>query len=76
MPTRLEIEQVLREHLSGVDSTQVDWPVVLEQLDGLSHAEVARVASEAVKEMLIDNREKLSLDILLASIAERKQHLN
>jgi SpoVK/Ycf46/Vps4 family AAA+-type ATPase len=76
MPTRSEIEQVLREHLTGVDSAQVEWPVVLEQLDGLSHAEVARVASEAVKEMLIDNRGKLSLDILLAAIAERKQHLN
>lgn len=76
MPTRLEIEQVLREQLAGVDSTQVGWTAVLEQLDGLSHAEVARVASEAVKEMLIESRDKLTTDVLLAAIAERKQHLN
>jgi SpoVK/Ycf46/Vps4 family AAA+-type ATPase len=76
MPTRLEIEQVLREHLNGADTTQVVWPTVLEQLDGLSHAEVARVAGEAVKEMLIESRDKLTTDVLLAAIAERKQHLN
>jgi SpoVK/Ycf46/Vps4 family AAA+-type ATPase len=77
MPTVLEIERVLRDHLAltGVDSSEVDWPAVLKQLDGLSHAEVARVANEAVKEMLIESREKLTTDVLLTAIAERKQHL-
>lgn len=75
MPTRLEVEQVLRGHLIGMDSTQVNWPAVLEQLEGLSHAEVARVASEAVKEMLIENLGKLSTEALLAAISERRQHL-
>jgi SpoVK/Ycf46/Vps4 family AAA+-type ATPase len=77
MPTVLEIERVLRDHLAltGVDSSEVDWPAVLKQLDGLSHAEVARVANEAVKEMLIESRDKLTTDVLLTAIAERKQHL-
>ena len=78
MPTVAEIEQVLRDHLavSGVDSSGITWPAVLKQLDGLSHAEVARVANEAVKEMLIESRDKLTTDVLLTAIAERKQHLN
>jgi hypothetical protein len=76
MPTRLEVEQVLRGHLASVDSTQVDWPAVLKELEGLSHAEVARVASEAMKEMLIENLGKLTTQVLLAAIAERRQHLN
>jgi SpoVK/Ycf46/Vps4 family AAA+-type ATPase len=78
MPTVLEIEQVLRNHLAvtGVDSSEVTWPAVLKQLDGLSHAEVARVANEAVKEMLIESRNKLTTDVMLTAIAERKQHLN
>jgi SpoVK/Ycf46/Vps4 family AAA+-type ATPase len=75
MPTRSEMEQVLREHLTNVDSKQVEWPAVLEQLDGLSHAEVARVANEAVKEMLIDGRGNLTTQALLDAIVERRQHL-
>lgn len=75
MPTRSEVEQVLREHLINVDSKQVEWPAVLEKLDGLSHAEVARVANEAVKEMLIDGRGNLTTQALLDAIAERRQHL-
>ena len=76
MPTRSEIEQVLREHLTNVDSKQVEWHAVLEKLDGLSHAEVARVANEAVKEMLIDGRGNLTTQALLDAIIERRQHLN
>ena len=78
MPTVAEIEQVLRDHLavSGVNSSAVIWPDVLTQLDGLSHAEVARVANEAVKDMLIEGRDKLATDVLLTAIAERKQNLN
>lgn len=76
MPTRAEVEQVLREHLTSVDSKQVEWTTVLEKLDGLSHAEVARVANEAVKEMLIEGRETLTTQALLDAIAERRQHLN
>jgi SpoVK/Ycf46/Vps4 family AAA+-type ATPase len=76
MPTRSEMEQVLREHLTNVDSKQVEWSAVLEKLDGLSHAEVARVANEAVKEMLIDGRGNLTTQALLDAIVERRQHLN
>jgi SpoVK/Ycf46/Vps4 family AAA+-type ATPase len=75
MPTRPEMEQVLREHLTNVDSKQVDWAAVLEKLDDLSHAEVARVANEALKEMLIEGRATLSTQTLLDAIAERRQHL-
>ena len=76
MPTRSEMEQVLREHLTNVDSKQVEWSAVLEKLEGLSHAEVARVANEAVKEMLIDGRGNLTTQALLDAIVERRQHLN
>jgi SpoVK/Ycf46/Vps4 family AAA+-type ATPase len=75
MPTRAEIEQVLREHLTNVETTQLEWATVLEKVDGLSHAEVARVANEAVKEMLIDGHGNLTTEALLAAIVERRQHL-
>lgn len=75
MPTRAEVEQVLREHLTNVETTQLEWATVLEKLDGLSHAEVARVANEAVKEMLIDGHGNLTTEALLAAIVERRQHL-
>ena len=76
MPTRAEIERVLREPLATVDARQVEWSTVLEKLDGMSHAEVARVANEAVKEMLIERRENLTTQTLLDAIAKRRQHLN
>jgi AAA+ superfamily predicted ATPase len=78
MPTVEETERVLRDHLlvTGVNVSQVTWPDVLKQLEGLSHAEVAKVANEAVKEMLIEGRDILTTDVLLTAIAERKQHLN
>src|SRR5258708_7685576 len=76
MPSRHEIEQVLLAHLASVDTGQVEWPAVLEQMDGLSHAEASRVANEAVKQMLIENRSNLTTEGLLAAVAERRQHLN
>jgi SpoVK/Ycf46/Vps4 family AAA+-type ATPase len=76
MPSVGDIEQVLREHLASADTRQVEWPRVLGQLDGLSHAEVARVANEAAKDMLIEGHSFLTTQTLLAAIAERRQHLH
>jgi SpoVK/Ycf46/Vps4 family AAA+-type ATPase len=70
-PTLKELEQLLKQRLAGEKTQGLNWKQVLAKARGLSFAEVARVADDAVKERLIEHKDRLTTDLLLSSMADR-----
>ncbi len=71
MPTPSEIEQVLRQRLANEESRAVNWQRVIRSASRLSFAETVRVADDAVKERLIEHKERITTALLLKAIADR-----
>ena len=71
MPTRGELRRVFEQRLANEVDASVDWSRLLRAASKLSFAEAVRVADDAIKERLIENKEKLTTELLLKAIADR-----
>jgi SpoVK/Ycf46/Vps4 family AAA+-type ATPase len=71
-PSQDELAEVLRGRLCGqAGAEKLDWPQILKTADGLSFAECARAADDAMKERLIEELPCLTTDVVVAAIKER-----
>jgi SpoVK/Ycf46/Vps4 family AAA+-type ATPase len=72
-PTHEEIQRLLCRHFRQL---LVEQPAVLEEaarsLEGFSHADVERVALDAVKKAILDGRQSVQTDNLDAAIARQR----
>jgi SpoVK/Ycf46/Vps4 family AAA+-type ATPase len=71
MPTAAEIEQVFRQRLAAENTKAVNWKELLRSTRGLSFADAARVADDAVKERLIEHGDLMTTALLLSAISDR-----
>ncbi len=71
MPTRRELRKVFEQRLANEIRPVVDWNRVLRSASKLSFAEAVRVADDAIKERLIEHKERLTTEMLLKAIADR-----
>ena len=65
-------EGILKTRLSCFDTKGVDWKKVAEKTTGFCQAEVTKIASEAAKRVILDERNQIEQDDLLAVIKERE----
>lgn len=72
-PSRNELELLLKNRLLRESSSSIDWSKVLVAMNGMSFAEAERVASEAIKEKVIEGLPKISTELLIRAAAERKK---
>ncbi|GAA3719775.1 ATP-binding protein [Sphingomonas cynarae] len=72
LPDAQVARAILEGRLSTFDTAPVSWEDATEGVDGLSQADVARVADEAAKRALLAGRDSVETTDLLAAIAERK----
>jgi SpoVK/Ycf46/Vps4 family AAA+-type ATPase len=71
MPTKQELLRVFEQRLVNEESGGVNWPKVLKAAAKLSFAEAVRCADDAVKERLIEHKDRITTELLLAAIADR-----
>lgn len=71
MPTKEELMRVFEQRLVNEDSGEVSWPKVLKVSAKLSFAEAVRCADDAVKERLIEHKDRITTELLLSAIADR-----
>jgi hypothetical protein len=71
-PDAGQAEAVLRNRLSGLETSDVDWPQVVGAGSGLSHAELARAADQAAKDAILDRSKAITTDKLLTAVGERR----
>jgi SpoVK/Ycf46/Vps4 family AAA+-type ATPase len=73
VPTAKEVERLLRARLSGENLDGLSWTPILKAARGLSFAEAARAADEAMKERIIEHSDRLSTEMLVRALGERSR---
>jgi len=72
LPDTTLSEEILRRKLAMFQTTDLDWPQVLPEAEGLSHAELARASEEAAKRAVLGGSTRITTTTLLAALRERK----
>jgi len=72
LPDTTLAEEILRRKLAMFQTTDLDWPQVLPDAEGLSHAELARASEEAAKRAVLGGSTRITTATLLAALRERK----
>lgn len=72
MPTTEQVRAVLKSNLRPMKYPRLNWTAVEKAARGLSQAEVARAADEAVKSAILQQRDHISTTELTARLSERQ----
>lgn len=72
VPSPAVAEQLLRNRLSLLDTSDVTWSQVVSSAEGLSHAEIVRACEQAAKNVLLDNRTHVATRDLTTAITDRR----
>lgn len=73
LPNCEQSVRILQAKLTTMDTSPVDWSIAAEAAKELCHADIALAAERAAKKSLLENRQDISTEQLLASLSE--QHL-
>lgn len=75
LPDLDDIEAILRNNLAAFDIKKIRWGPILEALHGHSQAEVARLALDAAKSVVLSGRLQITNKDLLAALEDRSSTL-
>jgi len=73
LPDHAQIAAMLKGRLVGLKPTRSVWKKAAEQAVGLSYAEIARAADEAIKNAIIHEQQSITEVDLVHTLAERKR---
>lgn len=75
LPDQARIKSLLRGRLAGFNTKGVRWAEVAKAALGLSYAEIVRAIEDAIKTVLIEDRDTISNADLMAGVRERRYTL-
>jgi SpoVK/Ycf46/Vps4 family AAA+-type ATPase len=75
LPSEAQINQLLRRRLAGFKTKGVRWTDIGRSALGLSYADVVRATEDAIKTVLIEERETILSGDVMAGVRERKAAL-
>jgi SpoVK/Ycf46/Vps4 family AAA+-type ATPase len=64
--------EILARKLAMFETADVEWPRVLPEAKGLSHAELARASEEAAKRAVLGGSTRITTESLVSALQERK----
>ena len=73
LPDPTQALELLRQHLSAVDTSEVSWNEVGDHVKGLSHARLVRAAESAAKRAILHEEESVSTAALITSLGELRR---
>jgi SpoVK/Ycf46/Vps4 family AAA+-type ATPase len=68
--------ELLRQKLIRFQSADLIWDQLIEASEDLSYSEINKACEDAVKEAIIQNKEKVDHQIILGLLKERKRYQN
>jgi SpoVK/Ycf46/Vps4 family AAA+-type ATPase len=71
MPTALQIAETLEARLQHFSADPIDWQALGTESQGLSYADITRVADEAMKEAIIEGRTNVTQADVSRALNER-----
>ena len=72
-PSENQIRQILKANLRPLKYPRIGWKSVVEAAAGLSQAEIARAAQDAVKNAILDEKDTLKTDDIVRRLTSRKE---
>ena len=72
MPNVKIAEEILKRKLAMFQTADLEWPQVLSDAEGLSHADLARASEEAAKRAVLGGSTRITSEALSAALRERK----
>jgi SpoVK/Ycf46/Vps4 family AAA+-type ATPase len=72
LPDAALAQQILARKLAMFETPDLDWPRILEEAEGLSHAELVRGSEEAAKRAVLAGSTRIASDALCMALHERK----
>lgn len=72
LPDAEQVRAVIKANLRGMKYPRLSWPAIEDMAQGLSQAEIARAANEAVKDAILAQRKTISTAQLTAKLSERQ----
>jgi SpoVK/Ycf46/Vps4 family AAA+-type ATPase len=75
LPDKAQIQKLIENKLAGFAGADIDYKELAVTSDGLSFAEIARACEDAIKEMIISDKQKVTETTLARMIDQRKKYL-
>ena len=75
-PDEAQVELLLRNKLSLFAPADLEYATLAKYGQGESHADIVRACLDAVKDAIMDGRDKVSFDEVLLHLEERSQRKN
>lgn len=75
LPDSDDIEAIIRNNLAAFDIKKIRWAPILEALQGHTQAEVARLALDAAKSVVLSGRLQITNKDLLSALEDRSSTL-
>ncbi len=72
LPSPEQAIGAMKMRLQGFDFSDVDWPWIAQETQGLSHAEIMAAAEDAARNAILDHGPQIRGSDLLAAIAARR----
>src|SRR5262249_44879632 len=76
LPDERLIQETIKERLTGVNTERLSWSKLIKGAQELSYAEITRACEEAVKAMLLNDLQRVTTEMLLKALTERRLFLN
>jgi SpoVK/Ycf46/Vps4 family AAA+-type ATPase len=73
LPTQPLILKLLKDKLSAFQSSHMAWKGLAQKASGLSYADITAVCGDAIKDVIINNFDKVTASNLSNLLAERKE---
>jgi SpoVK/Ycf46/Vps4 family AAA+-type ATPase len=66
------VVKALQSKVASVRTGKIDWSALAGIASGMSYADIARACEEAIKGMIIDDRQELTQEDLIDTVSQRK----
>ena len=76
LPNNTQIVAILKAKLAAFKTGRIAWQSLAENAEGLSHAEITRAVQDAIKEIVIHDRETICSDDLKKTLLQRQAVLS
>jgi len=72
LPTEKEIVTTIKNRLASFPKSRVSWLKLAKEASNLSYGEITRACNDAIKDVLINDKKKVTQTDLMNAIKERK----
>ncbi len=76
LPESIQVRELIKRLLKDFSKERLQWKPIEEASQALSYAEITKAVEETLKDMLINEKEKVTNQALISALTERRLHLN